>query len=322
MGLYLITLFLIFIGLTKFFPYFFMYNTKFLVKNQNNSNPGSTDAHKWTCLNLGLILLIILISVSSLNPVIRIGLSLLIFLFFYIIIPFPFINICNLCMMAFSTNGPFLSTAEMRDSFPDSIILESQWDKIRWEYECFNKDYKTSCFHKNVPGFILDKADADNCWRTVFLKKQGRFEHNMTKHFPITQALLSHPSIHNAMFSVLDPEVSIPGHVGYFKGYLRYHLGISIPTDPEPPFITVGNETYKWREGEGVMFDDMYYHYVSNKAKQTRVVLFLDVLRPHLPLAVRYVRDVAAMYIENNPSLTLLVKNQHKQVTSKEENDN
>lgn len=316
--LLILAILLFLVGCLELFPYLFMYNTQFLVKHyekkDSEEDQGWKSSFRFTCMNIGLALFISLILTSSLNPLLRLVSIIVILVVFYGIIPFLFINLCNLCIQAFSTNGPFLSHKEMRDMFPDSALLESQWEKIKWEYECFNKSFESSCFHKNVPGFRLDKAEADSCWRTVFVKKQGRLDKNMEKYFPITQTLVSHPSIHNAMFSVLDPGVSIPGHVGYFKGYLRYHLGIVIPSKPSPPFITVGGQKHEWKEGEGVMFDDMFYHFVSNEAEDQRVVLFIDVLRPGLPVMPARVRDLAAFYIEHNPTLKMFVKNQHKPV--------
>jgi aspartyl/asparaginyl beta-hydroxylase (cupin superfamily) len=38
-------------------------------------------------------------------------------------------------------------------------------------------------------------------------------------------------------------------------------------------------ETYYWKNGEGVMFDDVYLHDAHNDSDEVRVVLFLDVAR-------------------------------------------
>jgi aspartyl/asparaginyl beta-hydroxylase (cupin superfamily) len=83
----------------------------------------------------------------------------------------------------------------------------------------------------------------------------------------------------------------------YYKGFLRYHLGVIIPhdnadgccylrvnADPadnarrEPSLIDKG-ETYYWKNGEGVMFDDTFLHDAHNDSDEVRVVLWLDVAR-------------------------------------------
>ena len=42
----------------------------------------------------------------------------------------------------------------------------------------------------------------------------------------------------------------------------------------------MGGEQAHWREGESLVFDDTYEHHVWNDTEGTRVVLFLDVMRP------------------------------------------
>jgi Aspartyl/Asparaginyl beta-hydroxylase len=44
--------------------------------------------------------------------------------------------------------------------------------------------------------------------------------------------------------------------------------------------IRVGNEIYRWREGEVVIFDDAYEHEAWNRTPHTRVVLFVDFRKP------------------------------------------
>jgi beta-hydroxylase len=143
--------------------------------------------------------------------------------------------------------------------------------------------------HRTVKGFQISIGD-DLCWRTLVLKKQNKLVNE--KLFPQTSSLLDDPLIHNAMFSILYANVNIPPHTGYYKGYLRYHLGIIIPKDEEQrPFIICGDQKYYWNEGEGVLFDDMYLHYVENPTKYQRVVLYIDVLRTNVPEIIQPIYD-------------------------------
>lgn len=87
------------------------------------------------------------------------------------------------------------------------------------------------------------------------------------------------PDVFQAMFSVLEPERSIPAHKGPYKGYLRYHIGVKIPKE-NPPQIRIEDTYYTWKEGEGVIFDDSWDHEVINHSKEERVVLIIDILRP------------------------------------------
>ncbi len=83
-----------------------------------------------------------------------------------------------------------------------------------------------------------------------------------------------------AMFSILSPRKHILDHRGPYKGVLRYHLGLIVPAAAEQCRIRVGDDVRHWREGESLVFDDTFNHEVWNDTDETRVVLFVDVLRP------------------------------------------
>jgi beta-hydroxylase len=44
--------------------------------------------------------------------------------------------------------------------------------------------------------------------------------------------------------------------------------------------IEVDGETYHWKNGESLIFDDTYQHRAWNQSDELRVVLFVDFLRP------------------------------------------
>ena len=83
-----------------------------------------------------------------------------------------------------------------------------------------------------------------------------------------------------AMFSILSPRKHILDHRGPYKGVLRYHLGLIVPRDAEACRIRVGEDVRHWEEGKSMIFDDTFNHEVWNDTDETRVVLFVDVLRP------------------------------------------
>jgi beta-hydroxylase len=83
-----------------------------------------------------------------------------------------------------------------------------------------------------------------------------------------------------AMLSILSPRKHILDHRGPYKGVLRYHLGLIVPKDAEACRIRVGEDFRHWEEGRSMVFDDTFNHEVWNDTDETRVVLFVDVLRP------------------------------------------
>ena len=84
------------------------------------------------------------------------------------------------------------------------------------------------------------------------------------------------PNVKTAFYSILDAGQRLREHRGYFKGILRYHLGMMVP-EPERCALTCGDEVYHWQEGEGILFDDMFIHGAANEGTRPRVVLFIDV---------------------------------------------
>ena len=82
------------------------------------------------------------------------------------------------------------------------------------------------------------------------------------------------------MISILSPRKHILDHRGPYKGVLRYHLGLIVPEDAEACRIRVGDDFRHWEEGRSMIFDDTFNHEVWNDTDETRVVLFVDVMRP------------------------------------------
>lgn len=116
-------------------------------------------------------------------------------------------------------------------------------------------------------------------WRALFLYSAGERLINEVNCFRRTyEALDRIPMVKTAFFSVMPPGCVIPPHRGPFNGVLRLHLGISIPKGDCA--ISVGGETRSWRNGAALVFDDSYEHTAWNRTDETRIVLFVDFLRP------------------------------------------
>ena len=79
--------------------------------------------------------------------------------------------------------------------------------------------------------------------------------------------------------NVLAPNAKIIPHHGIYKGVLRFHLGLSTPNSPNC-FISVNNQIYYWKDGEGIIFDDTFEHWVNNNTDKQRIILICDIIRP------------------------------------------
>ena len=81
------------------------------------------------------------------------------------------------------------------------------------------------------------------------------------------------------MFALLPGGSHLNPHRDPFAGSLRYHLGLSTPNSDACRIFVDGQE-YAWRDGDDVMFDETYVHWVKNETEHTRVILFCDIERP------------------------------------------
>jgi ornithine lipid ester-linked acyl 2-hydroxylase len=121
----------------------------------------------------------------------------------------------------------------------------------------------------------------DDGWKTVFFYAYGlRAEGNCRRCPETTRILEALPGMKTAFFSILAPGKHIPLHRGPYKGVIRAHLGLIVPEPKELCRIEVGGEVAHWEEGKVMVFDDCYPHQVWNDTDGTRVVLFLDIVRP------------------------------------------
>jgi ornithine lipid ester-linked acyl 2-hydroxylase len=172
--------------------------------------------------------------------------------------------------------GPIIPHEE----FAWARALERDWRQVRRELDEIMVHYDAL---PNIQDIATDQygLTQDDKWKTFFLYAFGdKFEGNLRR-CPKTAALLKGiPGITTAFFSILGPEKYIRPHRGYYRGVVRYHLGLKVPGDSSACGIRVGGELVHWSEGVGFVFDDTYQHEAWNKTSDVRVVLLLDVMRP------------------------------------------
>jgi beta-hydroxylase len=166
------------------------------------------------------------------------------------------------------------------DSFPWIAEIEASWLTIRAELEGVLADRDALPNFQDISKDQIEITDDDK-WKTYFLYGYG-FEAKLgVETCPKTAELMRRiPGMTTAMFSILSPRKHILDHRGPYKGVLRYHLGLIVPADAPACRIRVGEDIRHWEEGKSLMFDDTFNHEVWNDTDETRVVLFVDVLRP------------------------------------------
>jgi len=166
------------------------------------------------------------------------------------------------------------------ERFPWVEQLEQNWSVIREELERVLEDHAALPNFQDISKDQIEITDDDR-WKTFFLYGYG-FEAKLgTEMCPRTAALMREvPGMTTAMFSILSPGKHILDHRGPYKGVLRYMLGLIVPRDEQACRIRVGEDIRHWEQGKSMIFDDTFNHEVWNDTDETRVVLFLDVLRP------------------------------------------
>jgi aspartyl/asparaginyl beta-hydroxylase (cupin superfamily) len=166
------------------------------------------------------------------------------------------------------------------DRFPWIAEIEASWTTIREELLRVLEDREALPNFQDISKDQIGITDDDR-WKTLFLYGYG-FEAKLGVELcPRTAELMRGiPGMTTAMFSILSPRKHILDHRGPYKGVLRYHLGLIVPRDAPACRIRVGEDVRHWEEGKSMVFDDTFNHEVWNDTDETRVVLFVDVLRP------------------------------------------
>ncbi|HTY96262.1 MAG TPA: aspartyl/asparaginyl beta-hydroxylase domain-containing protein [Solirubrobacteraceae bacterium] len=164
--------------------------------------------------------------------------------------------------------------------FPWVEHIERNWTVIRDEMATLLEDHDALPNFQDISKDQIEITDDDR-WKTFFLYGYG-FEAELgVEMCPRTAALMREiPGMTTAMFSILSPRKHILDHRGPYKGVLRYHLGLIVPEDAPACRIRVGDDIRHWEEGKSLIFDDTFNHEVWNDTDETRVVLFVDVMRP------------------------------------------
>lgn len=165
--------------------------------------------------------------------------------------------------------------------FPWAAEIEKAYPDIRRELE------KVLVRKSELPNFQDISADvktitSDSSWKTFFLMGFGvPSERNIALCPKTWEAVRRIPGLKTAMFSIFEPGKHLPAHRGPYNGVLRLHLGLIVPRAAKDAIaIRVDRQICHWEEGKVLIFDDAYEHEAWNHSQDTRVVLFVDFVKP------------------------------------------
>ncbi len=169
---------------------------------------------------------------------------------------------------------PYLTSREI----PELKVLDDNWEIIRDEALKMAelRRIKAADKHDDIGFNSFFKYG----WKRFYLKWYDARHPSAEELCPKTVALLKGlPKVKAAMFAELPPGGKLNAHRDPFAGSLRYHLGLATPND-DRCYIVVDGDSYSWRDGESVVFDETYVHEAHNKSEGNRIILFCDVERP------------------------------------------
>jgi aspartyl/asparaginyl beta-hydroxylase (cupin superfamily) len=220
---------------------------------------------------------------------------------------------------------PAFNRDYLRD-YPAIATLEAGYDDVR--RECLALlDIKDRLPDMSAMGGSYTKAGIHTARWKVLMFKSGQFIEENCALCPKTAALLRDiPGVYTAFFSVLDPHQHVMPHWGYYKGIVRYHLGVVIPGNNEDracylrvngdltdnlardPGLVSKGETYYWKNGEGILFDDNYLHEAENGSDEVRVVLWMDMRRT-MPFYIQAFNMLCLALVHRDESVKQIRKN-------------
>jgi aspartyl/asparaginyl beta-hydroxylase (cupin superfamily) len=206
------------------------------------------------------------------------------------------------------------------EDYPELRALEAGYVDIRSEFENLLRFRAQITDMSALGGQYTARGIHTIRWK-AFMLKSGSFIPENCALAPKTAALLRPlASVYNAFFSILEPRQYVSPHWGYYKGFVRYHLGVVIPEDNadktcwlrvnvdrddnarrDKALVERGPKHY-WRNGRGVIFDDTNLHDAANESDAVRVVLWLDVARK-LPRALALYNRALLAALYHEPSI-------------------
>jgi aspartyl/asparaginyl beta-hydroxylase (cupin superfamily) len=195
------------------------------------------------------------------------------------------------------------------ERFPWVAHVEANWEAIAQELQATLADREALPSFQEISKDQIAITDDDR-WKTFFLYGYGFQADLGVELCPKTAAIMREiPGMTTAMFSILSPRKHILAHRGPYKGVLRYHLGLIVPQNAHDCRIRVDSEIRHWEAGGSMVFDDTFDHEVWNDTDETRVVLFVDVLRP-LPFPESLINKLIVKAIGISPFVLDAKRNQ------------
>lgn len=169
------------------------------------------------------------------------------------------------------------------NQFPELLEIQKHWQIIQEEALALHKSDFFNTINNPSTGAHYDvgfRTFYKYGWRKFYLKWYGYKHHSALRLCPKSVEILSKiPCVNGAMFSILPPGSQLTRHLDPVACSLRYHLGLQTPNS-DKCFISVDGQIHSWRDGQALLFDETFIHFVRNDTEEYRLILMCDIERP------------------------------------------
>jgi len=213
----------------------------------------------------------------------------------------------DLSSTRYSTNGfgtiPSLMKAEycpLKSARKLEGLIRKKHDKILKEVNNLLHNYEGVAMTDidEVQGQWLQGSKN---WRTLWVKFLDTWA-GTAKYLPTLRNIVEEmgDDITLLHVSILHPGMELSLHKGIHAGVWRYHYGLVIPEGDTA--LAIDGKIFKWREGEGVIWDDTLLHEAWNHTDKLRIVIFADLPRD-LHLVAGYFNKVITRAVQSNKNV-------------------
>ena len=194
----------------------------------------------------------------------------------------PLFSPINCLLYVFTEKRAAKNFPDLKD-FPELSEIKVNWKTIKKEaLDVYGQGYfdrtkdKSNASHYDLGFRTFYKYG----WSKFYVTWYGYTHASSQRLMPETVKLLEQiPTVNGAMLTTLPPGGKLTRHLDPLACSLRYHIGLETPND-DNCYINVDGDSYSWRDGEAVLFDETFIHYAENNTDQPRLILMCDVERP------------------------------------------
>jgi aspartate beta-hydroxylase len=172
-------------------------------------------------------------------------------------------------------------------AFAWTAVLRRTWMDIRAEMVAVQRHFQRAAYDSDIN---------DKPWNTYYFYLRGRALPDHLRACPRTAAALAALPTNrlHVCFSAIQPNGSLAPHTGPTNTSLTVHLGLANCAGAR---LFVADQVVEYRDGEVLVFDDSYLHWVEHGGKETRCTLMITIWHPGLSRLERAYLDLAARLV-------------------------